>query len=71
MFHAALKRETLVAILMAMCPRCKIEVNTGVSADTNTIRELGSKLQVLVLCDECRHYHKMLVKDLHLANDLL
>ena len=53
--------------LMAMCPQCRIEVNTGVAADEPTVHELGSKLEVLVLCDSCREYHRMMVKDLYFA----
>ena len=58
-----------MSLLKATCPRCRSEVNTGLSADHRTLQELGPKLQVLVLCDECRQYQKMLVKDLYLATD--
>jgi hypothetical protein len=56
-----------MAILMATCPRCRSEVNTGLAADQPTIKDLGPTLQVLVLCDHCREYQKMLVQDLRLA----
>lgn len=54
-------------MLMATCPRCRSEVNTGISADEHTMRELGPGLKVLVLCDTCRAYQKMMVKDLYFA----
>ena len=53
--------------LMALCPRCRTEVNTGISADEQTMHELGPKLEVLVLCDSCREYQRMMVKDLYFA----
>ncbi len=56
-------------LLMATCPRCRTEASTGISADERTMKELGPKLQVLVLCDRCREYQKMMVKDMHLATD--
>jgi hypothetical protein len=31
------------------------------------MQELGPKLQVLVLCDSCREYQKMMVKDMYFA----
>ncbi len=55
--------------LMAVCPRCRTEVNTGISADEHTMHELGPKLEVLVLCDGCREYHRMMVKDLYFARE--
>ena len=33
------------------------------------MRELGPKLEVLVLCDSCREYQRMMVKDLYFADD--
>ena len=54
-------------MLMATCPRCRMEVDTGISADEQTMRELGPTLQVLVLCDNCCEYQRMMVKDLYLA----
>ena len=54
-----------MAMLMAMCPRCRTETNTGISADVHTMQELGPTLAVLVLCDSCSEYHRMMVKDLH------
>ena len=57
--------------LMAICPRCRAEVNTAISADEETLHELGPKLEVLVLCDSCREYHRMMVKDLYLADEPL
>jgi RNase P subunit RPR2 len=54
-------------MLMATCPRCRTEMSTGISADEQTMRELGPKLQVLVLCDNCREYQRMMVKDLYFA----
>jgi hypothetical protein len=53
--------------LMAKCPSCRSEVATGISADECTKRELGPKLQVLVLCDHCRECQRMMVKDLYFA----
>ena len=53
--------------LMATCPQCRTEVNTGISADEQTMHELGPKLEVLVLCDSCREYQRMMVKDLYFA----
>jgi hypothetical protein len=55
-------------ILLAQCPRCRAEVNTGISADNCTIRELGSRLEVLVLCKHCRTYHLMMLRDLYFAH---
>ncbi|HEY5330797.1 MAG TPA: hypothetical protein VIJ79_12990 [Acidobacteriaceae bacterium] len=57
-------------ILMATCPHCRTEVSTGIAADDQTMHELGPKLEVLVLCDECREYQRMMVKDLYFAADL-
>ncbi len=37
-------------------PALRSEVNIGLRADEQTIQELGPKLQVLVLCDECSEY---------------
>jgi hypothetical protein len=54
--------------LMATCPRCRMEVDTGISADEQTIHELGPTLRVLVLCDNCSEYQRMMVKDLYLAS---
>ena len=53
--------------LMATCPQCRTEVNTGISADEQTMHELGPKLEVLVLCDSCRDYQRMMVWDLYFA----
>jgi hypothetical protein len=47
-----------------------MEVDTGISADEDTMQELGPTLQVLVLCDNCCEYQRMMVKDLHLAPDV-
>ncbi len=58
--------EATVSVLKATCPRCRNEVDTGVTADEHTLQERGDE-GVLVLCDECREYQKMLVKDLYLA----
>ena len=57
-----------MAMLMSTCPRCRSEVNTGISADEATQRRLGPKLQVLVLCDDCRAYQNV-IKDLYFATD--
>ena len=56
-----------MAFLLAKCPQCRAEVDTGISADDCTMRELGPRLQVLVLCDDCRVYQKMMVRDLYFA----
>ncbi len=58
--------EVSVLVLKATCPRCRAEVDTGVTADEHTLRECHD-VGVLVLCDECREYQKMLVKDLYVA----
>lgn len=55
-----------MATLRATCPRCRSEIDTGVSADEQTVKSCHD-LRVLVLCDECREYHKMFVKDLQLV----
>ncbi len=54
-------------MLMAVCPRCRIETNTGLSADDPTVPPLGPTLEVLVLCDDCSKYQHMLVEQLQLA----
>jgi RNase P subunit RPR2 len=56
-----------MSLLNATCPKCRSVVNTGLSADQKTLQDLGPKLQVLVLCDECREYQKMFVRDLYLS----
>jgi hypothetical protein len=56
-----------MSMLMATCPRCRSEVNTGISADEHTMQELGPSLKVLILCDTCRAYQKMMVRDLYFA----
>lgn len=53
-----------MAILKATCPRCRTEVETGLTADDSTLRSCGH-LRVLVLCDECREYQRLLVRDLY------
>jgi RNase P subunit RPR2 len=58
-----------MSILIATCPRCRTEVNTGISADRETMQQLGPTLQVLVLCGKCSEYQKMLVKDLRLSSE--
>ncbi len=55
-----------MSVLKATCPRCRTEVDTGVTADEHTLQQCRDE-GVLVLCDECREYQKMLVKDLYLA----
>jgi RNase P subunit RPR2 len=55
-----------MSLLKATCPRCRTEVDTGVAADEHTLKDCR-ETAVLVLCDECHEYHKMLVKDLYLA----
>jgi hypothetical protein len=60
--------EVPMSILLAKCPQCRIEVDTGISADDCTMRQLGPRLQVLVLCDDCRAYQKMMVRDLYSAD---
>ena len=60
--------EVPMSILLAKCPQCRTEVDTGISADDCTMRELGPRLEVLVLCDECRAYQKMMVRDLYFAD---
>ena len=58
-----------MSMLMAICPRCRSKVVTGVSADEHTMKDLGPKLQVLVLCDRCREYQKMMLKDMYFEKD--
>ena len=58
-----------MSMLMAICPRCRSKVSTGVSADAHTMQDLGPKLQVLVLCDRCREYQKMMLKDMYFDKD--
>jgi len=58
----------MLKTLMAMCPQCRTEVNTAISADERTMQELGPNLEVLVLCDSCREYQRMMVKDLYFAS---
>ena len=54
-------------MLKATCPRCRSEADTGVTADERTLASCHD-LRVLVLCDECRTYQKMLVADLYLES---
>jgi RNase P subunit RPR2 len=54
-------------ILIAICPQCRTEVNTGISVDDQTMNQLAPRLEVLVLCDNCREYQRMMVKDLYFA----
>jgi RNase P subunit RPR2 len=54
-------------MLKAICPRCRTEVDTGLKADEHSLTSC-QELRVLVLCDECREYQKMLVKDLYLTH---
>ena len=60
--------EVPLSILLAKCPQCRTEVDTGISADVCTMRKLGPWVQVLVLCDECRAYQKMMVRELYFAD---
>ena len=57
-----------MSILLAMCPQCRTEVDTGISTDDCTMSELGPRLEVLVLCDDCRAYQKMMVRELYFAD---
>jgi len=54
-------------MVQATCPRCRSEVDTGLTADEHTFRSCQD-LRVLVLCEECREYQKMLVRDLYLTH---
>jgi hypothetical protein len=54
-------------MLKATCPRCRAEVDTGLTADEHTFTNC-QELRVLVLCDDCREYQKMLVRDLYLTH---
>ena len=58
-----------MSMLMATCPRCGSKVVTGVSADEYTMQDLKPALQVLVLCDRCREYQKMMLKDMYFETD--
>jgi hypothetical protein len=55
-----------MSVLKATCPRCRNEVDTGVTADEHTLDQC-QEAGVLVLCDECREYQNVLVKDLYFA----
>ena len=52
-----------MSVLNAICPRCRSVVDTGLSADEQSIKNC-QEFRVLVLCDDCQEYHKMLVRDL-------
>ena len=54
-------------MLMAICPRCRTEVNTGISVDNQTMHQLPLGLEVSVMCGNCREYQRMMVKDLFFA----
>jgi hypothetical protein len=56
-------------MFMAVCPRCRTEANTGLSADDWGTPQQEPKLQVLMLCDDCNEYQKILVNDLQMAAD--
>ncbi len=58
-----------MSILKAKCPRCRAELDTGIHADEETFVDLEENLKVLVLCDDCREYQRMLVKDLYSATE--
>ncbi len=58
-----------MSILKAKCPRCRAELDTGIHADEETFGDLGENLKVLVLCDDCREYQRMLVKDLYITTE--
>jgi hypothetical protein len=58
-----------MSILKAKCPRCRNELDTGIHADEETFEDLEANLNVLVLCDDCREYQRMLVKDLYTATE--
>jgi hypothetical protein len=55
-------------ILMAKCPRCRAEADTGLAAPNVTVRELARQ-RVLILCGACREYQKRMVKDLYFAEE--
>jgi hypothetical protein len=55
-------------VLMATCPRCRAEADTGLAASNITVRELARQ-RVLILCDGCREYQKRMVKDLYFAEE--
>lgn len=57
----------IMSMLMAKCPRCRAQSNTGIEADEYTMHQLGPKLEVLVLCGSCAEYQRMMVKDLYLG----
>lgn len=56
--------------LIAKCPRCRSEVDTGFAADQETMYAGEPRLSVLVMCDDCREYQKTMVNDLYLAADV-
>ncbi len=55
-------------VLMATCSRCRSEVNTGISADEQTVQQLEPKSQVFVRCDHCDERQIILVHELRLDN---
>jgi RNase P subunit RPR2 len=55
-----------MSVLKVTCPQCRTEVDTGLTADEPTLREYR-ETAVLVLCDKCREYQKVLVSELYLA----
>ncbi len=59
-----------MSVVKATCPRCRTELDTGVTADEHTLQKCRD-VGVLVLCDDCREYQKMFVKDLYLAEFII
>jgi hypothetical protein len=55
-----------MSMLMGTCPRCRTDVDTGISADEQTIRQLKPTLQILVRCETCNEDQTILVEDLRL-----
>ena len=53
--------------LKATCPRFRAEADAGFSTDPQTLIRCG-ELRVLVLCDDCREYQRLLVRNLHEAS---
>jgi Zn ribbon nucleic-acid-binding protein len=49
--------------LIATCPGCRSEIDTGLNADLYTLA-MWREDRVLVLCDRCHDYQNVPVKDL-------
>ena len=57
-------------ILMAKCPRCRAEADTGLAAPNVTVRELARQRVLISGAGACREYQKRMVKDLYFAEEV-